>query len=72
MSNDLINYEKYHAGRKPKQRRIMRTFKLSEISVVDRPAQAGARMTIMHDQHRTMGVLCTRRAHGSEQEPGDE
>ncbi len=28
-------------------RRIMRTFKMDEISAVDRPAQAGARMTIM-------------------------
>src|SRR4051812_40380335 len=29
------------------KRRIMRSFKIAEISAVDRPAQAGARMTII-------------------------
>ena len=33
--SDLLSYEKYPAGQKPK-RRIMRTFKLTEISAVDR------------------------------------
>jgi hypothetical protein len=48
--SDLLDYEKYRgsieAASKAKRRR-MKAFKIFEISAVDRPAQAGARMTLM-------------------------
>ena len=45
--SDLINYEKHRAGQSSGKKRIMRRFRLTEISAVDNPAQKGARKTIM-------------------------
>ena len=49
--SDLLSYEKYPAGQKPK-RRIMRTFKLTEISAVDR----GGRTYDDHEEESLRGI----------------
>ena len=46
------------------KRRVMRTFKLSEISAVDNPAQAGARMVLMKRDEPKMEIKLTDKADG--------